>query len=90
MTSSEDPVGLHEPLEQVIECVTCMVRNTVFYPLNDKILEFRENIELYAVIPDTPEGASVANDPRGYDITFNIKKLPDLVSTYKQTRQHTH
>ena len=69
--------------EAAIDFVRKMMRNVRHYPQQKSVLDFRSQIELYAVFPEEEEG-KIYDTPRVYDITFNVDKLSELVSQYEQ------
>ena len=69
--------------EAAIDFVRRMMRDVRHYPQQKSVHDFRSQIELYAVLPEDEEG-KIYDTPRVYDITFNVDKLPELVSQYEK------
>jgi hypothetical protein len=69
--------------EATIDFVRGMMRNVRQNPQHKSVHAFRRQIEFYAVLPEEDEGKTY-DMPRVYDITFNVDKLPELVSQYER------
>jgi hypothetical protein len=89
MTDNAPPIELpnpgKEPLEEVIDFVTGMVRSVRMLTNHEKVYEFKELVELYAVLPKDADPNLVIYDVRPIDIEYNLNKLPDLVAIYESS-----
>ncbi|MZR29654.1 hypothetical protein [Sneathiella litorea] len=82
---SDEP-SLSDNRKTVIHFATRMLRSVRSQPRPRQELAFREQIELFAVLPETTPGEGKDYRPETYDLTFNVDKLPELVEVYEQTR----
>jgi hypothetical protein len=71
--------------EAATNFVAGLMRSIRPQPLHPDVLAFREQIELYTVMPDTPFGEVHDYRQAVYDLTYNATKLGGLVALYEET-----
>ena len=72
-------------LEETEALIEGLMRNTRPQPRHQDVLSFREQIELYVVIPDSVNDEIIDYRCKPYDITYNSSKLADLVAKYNES-----